>query len=531
MNKFALIIGLLTCAGTLAPISTYAQDAESGTRRTRATSHKRSQRTTVRKESSAQRPELPTTAVSQPSGSIAPVAETSPEAHAERFREFMTKLEKQVKENDLDACEAMAVMLMATSDELALSSWMEKAAAEGNPVGMHYLGMTSAAKNTSPEIRYLSGQQRQALLSQQQSAAKAAAAWLKKAADKKYVPAMLDYSVFLRNGIGVLKNEPAANRLLLEASKTGNFDTRFSWLLQNGRLTKWADKDRPEVAGEIKRGNHHVIYYLSQFAPESRTQLEWLHKAVAKGNGAAMYALSAVMVNHDPAQSLKLLKSAVVMHDPAAMYVYGSFLVAEPGEFHAKTGLQPNVALGVSMLRLSCMLGNSQSRRALARAYYRGEFGLPKDRSRTYAHLHWLNSAQRDPIAFAAQGFMLLTGDGVAQDIDTGLRYITLAANANYSYAAAMLAYAHYKGLGKPKDPAMAIEVLQEAAAAGFPHAYLYIAFLTAKGLHGQPADARGAERYINLASLNLGTKAREFFDQLMKQDDWELTPFALENS
>ena len=122
MNKFALIIGLLTCAGALAPISTYAQDAESGTRRTRATSHKRSQRTTVRKESSAQRPELPTTAVSQPSGSIAPVAETSPEAHTDRFREFMTKLEKQVKENDLDACEAMAVMLMATSDEPALSS-------------------------------------------------------------------------------------------------------------------------------------------------------------------------------------------------------------------------------------------------------------------------------------------------------------------------------------------------------------------------------------------------------------------------
>ena len=309
----------------------------------------------------------------------------------------------------------------------------------------------------------------------------------------------------------------------------GRPDKSFCWLLQNRRLTAWSDKDRPEVAGEIRRGNHQVIYYISQFAPDSKTQMEWLQKAATQKNGAAMYALSSVTSRQDPPLSLKQLKAAVTLHDPSAMYVYGSFLVAEPGEYHKSTGLEQNVPLGVSMLQLSCMLGNSQSRRTLARAYYRGELGMPKDRSKTYAHLKWLNSAQKDHIALAAQGFMLLVGEGTKQDIETGKRYITLAANDGYSYALAMMAYAHYKGIGTTRDVQKAIDVLQEAAAAGFPHAYLYIAFLTAKGLHGESADTREAERYVNIAGLYLGNQAKVIFNELMKEEDWVLPPFPLE--
>lgn len=477
---------------------------------------------TVRKTTGIQRPDLP--------GEIETVTvDPSPSAHPEKYQAFLTELNNKAKANDLDICEALAIMLSATGNEFCQAQWMEQAAKDGNPIGMHYLGMTLAAQNAAPELRYVRGPEREPLLKAQQEGAKAAAEWLRKSAELKYAPAMLDYSLFLRMGIGVQQNDKAANRIMIEAAKSGNFDTRFSWLLQNRRLTAWADKDRPEVASEIRRNNHQVVYYLSQFAPDSKTQMEWLQKAATQKNGAAMYALSSVTSRQDPPLSLKQLKTAVSLHDPSAMYVYGSFLVAEPGEYHKQTGLEQNVPLGISMLKLSCMLGNSQSRRTLARAYYRGDLGMPKDRSKTYAHLKWLNSAQKDHISLAAQGFMLLMGDGTKQDIETGKRYITLAANDGYSYALAMMAYAHYKGIGTTQDVQKAIDVLQESAAAGFPYAYLYIAYLTAKGLHGAPADARAAERYVNIAGLNFGNQAKVIFDELMKEEDWELPPFPLE--
>lgn len=518
MKLLYLITGLLALGATLVPSVCAAPHGHLK----HTGQHHKKKRTPHKKSTCGPRPELPR------AGSEFCIL-SAPQGHAESYKKFIEKLNEQVKNNDIDTCSAMTVALTATGDEFCLEQWMEKAAAEGNPVALHYMGMTSAAKNSSPEIRYLNHEQRQALINSQRHLAQQAASWLKRAADRRYVPAMLDYSVFLRNGIGVLKNEQAANRLLLEASKTGNMETRFSWLLQEGRLMCWADRERPEVAAEIERGNHHVIYRLSQFAPDSRTQLEWLQKAITKGNGAAAYSLSAVMSKTAPVESFKLLKAAVAMHDSSAMFVYGSFLVNEPGEYHKQTGLEQNVELGVAMLRLSAMMGNSQSRRALAKSYYRGEYALPRDLSKCYAHLKWLNSAQRDPISMAAQGFMLLTGEGVKQDIDTGLRYITLAANANYSYAAAMLAYARYKGIGTQRDPAQAVEMLQEAAAAGFAHAYVYIAFLTAKGLHGAAPDLQEAKRYINIAAINLGDSAKLFFDQLMQETDWELAPFPLE--
>lgn len=520
MTRQILLSTLLLSA--LLPDAAATEPRREATPELRQTRRQRGKRVTQKKDTEQNRPDLPE------AGSLTGI-DSAPETHPEKYREFLEKLRKQAEKNDADTSEAMAVALAATGNEFCCDAWMKKAAADGSVVAMHYMGMTSAAKNTSPELRYLRGERREALLREQQSNAVAAAEWLRKAAEKKYVPAMLDYSTFLRNGIGTKKDEQAANRMMMEAARSGTYETRFAWLLQNGRMKCWADRERPEVGGEIKRGNHLVVYYMSNFAPDSRTQLEWIQDAVKKGSAKAMYALSVVMHNTKPQESLKLLRAAVTMHDTDAMLSYGLLLVSEPGEFHKQTGLQQNVQLGCAMLRLSGMLCNVQCRRTLAKAYYRGDFGFPRDKAKTYAHLKWLNSAQKDPISLAAEGFMLLTGDGAPQDAATGLRYITLAANARYSYANAMLAYAHYKGLGVPQNKEMSVEILQEAAAAGFAHAYVYIAFLTAKGLHGKAPDSRGAERYINIAAINLGKGAKAFFDELMKMDEWVLPPFPLE--
>ena len=174
------------------------------------------------------RPSLPLASMEDAPGadSKAPAVDTSPEAHPERYREFLAHLAIQQQENSSDCCKAFSLVLVATGDEFAVESWMRKAAEDGNAVGMHYLGMTSAAQNAAPEIRYLPPAQRQALLDERRNDAREAAQWLKKAADMGYIPAMLDYSMFLRTGIGVERDEQAANRLMLNASRSGNFDRR-----------------------------------------------------------------------------------------------------------------------------------------------------------------------------------------------------------------------------------------------------------------------------------------------------------------
>ena len=485
-------------------------------------SYRPAERSLKKKETDRHRPDF--TSVGQLTGEGA-----TPDAHPEQYSRFVEELKKLAAENEPNSGSALAIAIEATGNEFCIDLWMEKAAAEGSPVAMHYLGKMAAVRNASPELRYLRGAQREALLKKQSANAQEAANWLRKAAELKFAPAMLDYSNFLRKGIGVEANTRAADKLLLEAGRDGSFETRFSWLLENGRMSRWADAERPEVAGEIKRGNHLVIYFMSQFAPDSQTQMEWLRKAISLGNADAMYTISSVLSTSKPVESLTLLRGAAARHNPAAMYVYGSFLVAEPDDFHKKTGLQQDIPRGVSMLRTAGILGNLQSRRALVTAYLHGDFGLQRDPAKAYAHLAWLNTTQMDHISMAAQGFMLLTGNGVQQDTETGLRYISHAARAGYSYAHALRAYAHYKGLGVPQDATLAIESLQEAAATGFPHAYVYIAFLTAKGLHGSAPDLRGAERYVNIAALNLGDAAKAFFQELMQQQDWVLAPFPLE--
>ena len=54
------------------------------------------------------------------------------------------------------------IAIEASGNEVCIDLWMEKAAAEGSPVAMHYLGKMAAVRNASPELRYLRGAQREA---------------------------------------------------------------------------------------------------------------------------------------------------------------------------------------------------------------------------------------------------------------------------------------------------------------------------------------------------------------------------------
>jgi len=430
----------------------------------------------------------------------------------EPYTLFLQKLEEQVKGNSLDFCPAMQTVLSVTNDEFAVDDWMAKAAGTGNSAALYYLAgrkLTSvpADKLQSPEI-------------------KEAYQRARRAAEAGFEPAMLDVSLCLRYGIGTQKDEAGADRWLLQACKSGNFDMRFKWLQLTNRLTKFEDGERTEVKSELERGNHHVLYYLSAFAPDSATQLEWLRKAAEKGNPSALYSLSSLSSRLNPKDSYTLLKEAVKQHNPEAMFVLGQTLLGDDPDnpFVKEAGITPDEASGLHLLRLASMLDNAPADVVLGNLYYDGGHGLPKDHERAYRHYARAQKS-RHAAAAAAQGIMLLKGDGVAQDVAQGTRLLNLAANSGYGYAAVLLAYAQYEGIGVPADARKAAEFLNDAAVMGQPAAYVYLAYITAKGGHNLKADPKLAENYVRMAALDMGDKAQQLYDELMKAGKWEPHP------
>lgn len=459
-------------------------------------------------------------------------AQSRPEAHEKEFRTYLEKLNEQVKSDaPHNFCVANMVILGATNDELCTEAWLRRAAEAGNPAAMYKLAMQLTESSTSPEFFYLKGEESSRTMSshsrspQMQEAIK----WLRTSAEKNFPPALLAYSSLLNEGrAGLRKNEKEANKLLMQAMKSGDFTSRALYLEQTGRLSTFADKDRREVQGEIKRGNHHVLYMLSGKAPDNKTMLEYLSQAASKGNGAALFALSEVTkaARINPKQSAAQLKAAVARREPDALYRYGLYMLEAPDDFTRAAGIAHNPAMGLALIRSAAMLGLHQAHLTLARAYFNGDYGIKPNAARSYAHILQVTQQRRDPIMLAAQAAQLLTGQGVEQDTATALRYLKFSADAGYSYAQVLTAYAHYKGLGTAQNTSTAIELLQEAAATGYPQAYVIIAYLHAKGLHGSKADAATAQRYIRLADINMNGEARSFFDWMMKKNDWVATPF-----
>lgn len=453
-----------------------------------------------------------TTATTAEAGASPQEKPSAAENGVEPYTLFLQKLEEQVKGNSLDFCPAMQTVLSATNDEFAVADWMAKAAETGNSAALYYLAgrkLTSvpADKLQAPEI-------------------KEAYQRARRAAEAGFEPAMLDVSLCLRYGIGTQKDEEGAARWLLQACKSGNFDMRFKWLQLTNRLTKFEDGERTEVKSELDRGNHHVLYYLSAFAPDSATQLEWLRKAAEKGNPSALYSLSSLSSRLNPKDSYTLLKEAVKQHNPEAMFVLGQTLLGDDPDnpFVKEAGITPDEASGLHLLRLASMLDNAPANVMLGNLYYDGGHGLPKDHERAYQHYARAQKS-RHAAAAAAQGIMLLKGDGVAQDVAQGTRLLNLAANSGYGYAAILLAYAQYEGIGVPADARKAAEFLNDAAVMGQPAAYVYLAYITAKGGHNLKANPKLAENYVRMAALDMGDKAQQLYDELMKAGKWEPHP------
>ncbi len=442
----------------------------------------------------------------------APQSAASPEKHAEAYGLFVEKLDEMLQKNIYDFCPPMKVVLDATGDELAIDEWMEKAAAEGNAIALQYLA---------------DGELCDAPVDQLQSPRlKKAYEDARRSADAGYDPAKVLVARCLAHGVGVRKDEAAARKYMFEACKAGTFIPRLRWLMMEKRLSSFDDRERPEVKGEIERGNYHVTYYMARLATDPADRLDWLRKAMEAGSPEAVFDLSVILADSgDIKESYDLLKTAASLHNPDALFMLGSMMLES--SVHAnidKLGIKQDNATALHFIRLASMLHHGGARFVMGRSYYSGENGVQADKGRAYRHFAE-GAIQRHSPCLAAAGLMLLKGEGVEQDTKRGLRQITLAANSRYLPAIVSLAYAHYKGLGVPADAGKAAELLQDAATLGYSRAYIDLAYITAKGGPGEKPNPKMAESYKRMGTLDLKEKAQEYYDKLEKAGEWEPRP------
>lgn len=432
-----------------------------------------------------------------------------PAAHEAHYKQFKQQLQGLTKNNSFDLSKALFTILKATNDEFSIEQWMQRAADEGEPAAMLFMAqkhliMLPKEKYRAPEVR-------------------TAVTKIKKASDAKYVPAMVEYSRCLKEGIGAFKNEAAAEKLLIQACSGGSFEARFAWLLQTERMNTYEDMQRPEIQAEIKRGNHYILQHMSILAKENKAILQLLNQAALKGNGRAYYELSELIKKANIAESYRLLQSAVRFRNPDAMYRMAMYMIAPPPSLEINVGSVRNPQAGVIMLKMASIMGQIDSRAELSRIYYEGKHGQSKDYTKAYRHATIGAMLSGAPALLAAQGQMLLNGIGTQQDLETGIKLIKTASR-QYTHAKSLLGYAYFKGLGVTKNIHTATMHFEDAVAHKDPVALIYLALM-----FDAENESSKSRYYLDHAESKLPGKANIIFKNLKATPGgWQVPPFPL---
>lgn len=465
---------------------------------------KRSQKTNRAKQTTTQTQPKKKQTAKETAKEQVPTGPNAPDKHPQAYKNFIALLEDIQKKNGYDLSGAYYIVLQTTQDEFAVEEWMQQAAKDGNTVAIMFMAQKDLFR--IPQERFQSPETRKAV------------AQLKLAADSKYAPAMQEYSECMRRGIGTIQNEPGADRMLAEACRSGCFETRFDWLIKTNRLESYEDMERPEVKSEIDRGNHYILHHLSIKAPDGRSIIQGLVKAADKGSGIAYYELSELNAKKDIALSFNLLKEAVKLNNPDAMYRMGMYMIDPPIHLETNVGPVRNPAKGIMLLKLATLLGEPLSRVQLARMYYFGSRELPKDEDKAYRHAAFGAAVHGQKELTTAQGFMHLTGAGTPQNTAKGIELLELAAKHQDAYAQALLGYAYFKGIGVSADRDKAIICFQDAATHGYPAAFLYLALMHDKnsGHH----DANKLRYYTDHAEREFPGKSQTYLRYLQNLEN-----------
>ncbi len=436
-------------------------------------------------------------------------ANSSPDAHAESYKNFVSQLDAIQKANSSDLYPALEVVFNATQDELAGLTWMQKAAKANHPVALSYMAnylVNSAVVDPADPNR-----------------AKDQYELTKKAAAAGYIPAIINESICLFTGQGVAKDQAAALRKLMEACKTNDNKARFTWLQMSKRLSTKADLDRPEVQAEIKRGNDLVILFAQTLETDTEAQLSYLRQAAELKNADAIYALAQITSQSKPKDSYVLMQEATRLHHPNATAILGTLMTREPqkGSLSESVDMPYDPEKGLKMIKLASMLDSALACHMLGEAYHVGDKTIKADQERAFAQFRkaaYLNN----PASALTLSWMLMEGVGCKADPKLGFELCKRMTQSNLPQAKMLMAYAYYKGLGVEEDGLMASDLLQEAAAQNMPQAYIFLAFITQKGCKGLTANKSQAEAYVRMASLDLKEKANEFYQKMLQDGEWK---------
>ena len=461
--------------------------------------------------------QAPTTQKTEPSKKATPLSPSSPQNHEQAYAEFCKTLKEIAAKDSFTLGRAYYIALRATNDEFCIDEWMQCAADDGDPVAQLFIAQKTLYR--VPQDKYLSPEVRTAV------------ALLRKAADQKYAPAQMQYSKCLKSGIGTLKNETAAFKMLQEACASGNYDIRFAWLMDSGRIDKYEDQERPEVKAEIERGNHFLVYYFSLLEPDNQARFTQLCKAANMGNDFAIYNYSELMFQQDAYKSFTFLKKAVAKHNPEATYRMASYLLNPPVKLEASVGPVKDPATGVLFLKMASMLGDENARADMARMYLNGTNGMEQNAEKAYKHCSQGAAISGNPELLAAQGYMLLRGMGTQQNTARGKQLLELAASGNYPYAKLLLAYAYHCGLGVEQSASQATYYLEDIAVNQFPAAFVYLALMNDSPAPGLKPDPAKSKYYLEHAERVMPGEATNLFNKLKNQEGgWSPAPMQIKN-
>ena len=276
----------------------------------------------------------------------------------------------------------------------------------------------------------------------------------------------------------------------------------------------------------MTRKNDLVINFAGKIAEDTETQLKYLKEAALLKNADACFTLGQVFAKAKPEESYTFMKEAADLHNPNAMALLGSLLSmpTTEGTLQKKLGVDQDKEKSKELIELASMLDSPLANLIMGENYFYGKNGYTKDMQRAYKH-YAKAAALGDPKSTLALAYMTIEGLGNDQPQVLGLRYCLQLIEAKIPHAVILMAYAHYKGYGVEADAKKAAEILQEAATFNLPIAYVYLAYITAKGGKGLEPNVSKAETYLNMAKLDLKDKAQQLYDMMIKEGDWTMTP------
>lgn len=350
------------------------------------------------------------------------------------------------------------------------------------------------------------------------AAAVQARALLKTAAEKGYVPAIVEMSRFAGSGIGAPVNEKEGMSYLMDACKQGSPRARAAYLLLSGRLDD-GDLKNPAVASEINRKNFYLEEILANLLRQTDQLKPWLEKATAHGSMVAPLYLSQLLEETDAAKSLELLNLAAERHNPVALATLGSLKMNPP----QGVNVQADEAGGLRMMQIAVMLDYLPAVAPLSMYYINHADKYSAER---VFDLYNVATILHDPRSSVAYAYCLAYGRGCDAAPEQGVNMLEQLADAGSPYAYVALADLYYNGVGVKADMHKAISLLGEASASGVPNAYVIMAAITHMGNSVAKPDPNRAQLYLRMATeQDASQPLRPLFDKVVAAKAWSFLP------